>query len=79
MIWWHIFLLFNCFFEVFTCDDKQKQHTRIDEGINFSSFIICYKLGVTQRQDIAQYMCFDSSTILLTLRASDSSLNSRCC
>jgi hypothetical protein len=47
MIWWHIFLLFNCFFEVFTCDDKQKQHTPIDEGTNFSSFIICYKLGVT--------------------------------
>jgi hypothetical protein len=55
MIWWHIFLLFNCFFEVFTCDDKQKQHTHIDEGINFSSFIICYKLGVTPMWDSAHY------------------------
>ena len=24
-------------------------------------------------------MCFDSGTVLLTVRASDSSLNSRCC
>jgi hypothetical protein len=48
MIWWHIsYYLIVFFFEVFACDDKQKQHTPIDEGTNFSSFIICYKLGVT--------------------------------
>jgi hypothetical protein len=47
MMWWHIFYYLIVFFEVFACDDKQKQHTPIDEGTNFSSFIICYKLGVT--------------------------------
>jgi hypothetical protein len=58
MMWWHIFYYLIVFFEVFACDDKQKQHTPIDEGTNFSSFIICYKLGVTQiKQETESSLC----------------------
>jgi hypothetical protein len=67
------------YFILIEAKSLQEIKTKFSLLVPYSKNKIAYSIKVFKKQDIVQYMCFDSGTVLLTVWASDSSLNSRCC